>query len=177
MRYSVGSCLLLLAACGGPAASSAPTAPGNEGGAVPTRSTDTSLTGPFERLQDWPEFPTAWEDADPVRVTALGRAEGPVTVSLVEVRATDAAASCLVTIETPEGVYAGDDFLCSAFRSDETVNTAQVSVSIDGATATVRFRTSYQLEQGTPDVGNYTITCSLESVLSCTPPPAIGGYD
>ncbi len=137
---------------------------------------DESLTGPYARIEDTPEF--EYDDHDR-RTTdrVLASAPGSVTVALRELRSSDAAASCLVTIETTAGIHAGPSFLCSADRSDEVVVTDQVALAVEGSHATIRFRTSYELNGPPARVGNYTVTCTLAPVLSCTLPPKIGGYE
>jgi len=163
----------LLAACRGATDRARALSPGNQGGSA-SPGADASLIGPFKRIEDAEHLQSGDE---PMQVTALGAAKGPVHVSLVEVRNSAAAASCMVALDTAAGMYLGEDFLCSADRSDERVFTDAVQIAIEGTTATVRFRTSYQLEDTKPDVRTYTVTCALGGVLSCTPPPAIGGYD
>ena len=167
----IAASLVLLAACGGSTPPTS-TAPRNEGGAA-SPEPDASLRGPFARIEDAPYLASS----EPATVTTLGSASGPIAVSLAEVRHTSAAASCVVALQTDGGFYTGEDFLCSALRSDETIVTDGVAISIDGGTATVQFRTSYQLEQETPTVETYTVTCDLGPILHCTAPPAIGGYD
>jgi hypothetical protein len=146
-------------------------------GARPGYRADVSLRGPFARLADAPGFEHVGDAEAPAEVTVLGATDGTAKVALRQVRDTWTAASCMVTIETPDGVFVGHSFLCSANRSDEDVKTDQVSATITGDAAIVAFRVSYQIDQGTPDVKAYQIRCSLGATLSCTAPPAIGGYE
>lgn len=141
-----------------------------------TYRADASLRGPFARIADAPGFEHVDDREEPATVTVLGATDGTVKVALREVRETWTAASCQVTLETADGLFVGHSFLCSANRSDENVTTDQVSATISGDTAIIAFRVAYQIDQGTPDVKAYRIECSLREPLSCTAPPAIGGY-
>lgn len=87
-----------------------------------------------------------------MQITVLASAPGAITVALREVRSSMSSAACLITLETTTGIYAGDDFRCAADRSDEAVVTDAVAIAIavNGYTATVRFRTSYQLVDTRP---------------------------
>ncbi len=164
--------IALAAGCGG----ATPSVVENTGGDTVALAADASLRGPIDRLEDLP--PEVRGDPDsPVEITVLGSAPGDVTVALREVRVTATGATCLVTLETRDGFFFGDGFLCAADRSDETVVTDSVSVTIDGRDATILFRTSYQLDRNTPEITAGVIRCSLGTPLSCTPPPPIGGYE
>src|SRR5436190_21208809 len=114
---------------------------GNHGGdgRRPGYHADASLTGPYARVQDAPAFDHAGDPDEPTTVTVLGSTDGTIKVALREVRDTWTAASCVVTIETPDGLFVGHRFLCSANRSDEVVTTDQVSATITGDTAVVAF--------------------------------------
>jgi hypothetical protein len=158
---------LILAACGG--TQTEPQGPRNEGGAA-MPAPDASLRGPFARVEDAPYL----KGDEPLRVRTIARADGPIAVSLVEVRSTESAAECVVALETAAGLYTGEDFLCDAFRSDEVITTDDVHVAIDGEVATLRFRTSYSLDQGEPQFEQHEITCTLGGTLSCTAPPSMG---
>jgi hypothetical protein len=153
--------------------------PENLGGTEPeatAHQADASLTGPFARLEDAPEH-VSGDPEEPAVWTTLGADDGPVIVALREVRSRWTSSACMVTLQTPEGFFLGDDFLCSAETSDESVGTDQVEITIDGERARVRFRTSYQLLGSAAVVQTYEIVCRLGQTLSCSPPPAIGGYD
>jgi hypothetical protein len=131
--------LALLVLLGAACRTAPPVIASNTGGEAP-RVADATLTGPVARL-----------DEPGVTLTTLGSADGPVVVALVEKRDEDASAGCMVTIRTGEGFYVGHDFLCSADRSDEVVTTDQVTVTVTGETAVVRFRTSYTFDRTDPD--------------------------
>jgi hypothetical protein len=151
---------------------------GGDGGDPTAFRADGSLAGPFARVLDAPELADVGDPEEPAQVTVLGTmVDGAIKVGLQEVRGSWTSATCVVTIETTDGVFVGDDFLCSADRSDETVTTAAVELSIDGGVAILRFRVSYQIDGSAPDVETHVIRCNLTGTLSCTPPPAVGGYE
>src|SRR5688500_6328975 len=131
--------VVLLVGC---APSPAPTAPlGNEGGR-PAVTIGASLGGPYHDLGEVAEahyYPT-----DAAISVLASASDGPTTVALRELRSTTTGASCLVTVETTSGLYAGETFACDASRSDEEITTDQVRVVVSGETATLRFRVSYR---------------------------------
>jgi hypothetical protein len=149
----------------------------NDGGDPPKFHADGSLAGPFARMLDAPELKDMGSAEEPVDVTQLGSHAGTVTIALREVRASASSASCVVAIETADGVFVGPAFWCAADRSDESLVTDQVTIAVDGDDAVIKFRTSYQLDTGPPDVQPREIRCNLGAALSCTAPPKIGGYE
>jgi hypothetical protein len=166
--------LLLVIGCGS-APAPAPTSLDNSGGQPPPRA-DASLAGPYAELTDAESLQRSPDSELTISELAIAESTDGIEVSLQLARTSWAAASCFVVVRTPSGYYVGDGFLCDASRSDEEVTTDQMSVTVEGAVATIRFRTSYTLIGSAPDVDTYQITCDLGTPLSCTPPPAIGGY-
>jgi hypothetical protein len=161
---------LLIAGCGAPAAPATPAS--NQGGRTAAATTaDGSLRGPFASLADLAEASYYPRDATVITLGSAGR------VALRELRSSVTGASCLVTIETAQGIFAGEAFLCAADRSDESASTDAVRVVVDGDAATVRFRVRYQLDGQLPEVGEHAITCALAPHLTCSDPPRIGGYE
>jgi hypothetical protein len=128
------------------------------------------------------------EPGTPTTITSLGETRSThATIGLREYRHRWTAASCAVTVQTANGVYTGPGFLCSADRSDERFTTQNVSVSVNGWEATIRF----SVDQVTGDLArmspspqpvhhvttHHVIRCSLGlENPSCTAPPSIGGY-
>lgn len=160
--------------------SAAPRSPrpvGNDGGDPPAFHADGSLAGPFPRMLDAPELREMGSTEEPVEVTQLGSHAGTVTIALREVRDSSSSASCVVAIETADGWFVGPAFWCAADRSDESLVTDQVTIAVDGDDAVIRFRTSYQIDTGLPDVQQREIQCTVGAALSCTAPPKIGGYE
>jgi hypothetical protein len=148
-----------------------------------------ALAGPFANRDELAR--TCWdEDTTPAAITSLGESRTMhAIVGLREYRHRWTAASCAITIQTAKGVYATAGFLCAADRSDEMFATKDVSVSVAGWEATIRFTidsVTGQLGEPNPpanpvvyrDTGHYAVRCSLgPGTPSCTKLPAIGGYE
>lgn len=93
----------------------------------------------------------------PAEVKALGSATGTISVALREVRGSYTSATRVVALETPAGILVGDDFLCAADRSDETLSTDEVAVTIAADVAIIRFRVSYRLDTGKAELQTHEI--------------------
>lgn len=151
----------------------------------PPAPVGVALAGPFATPDVLAR--KCWDgDGTPATITSLGETRTMhATIALREYRHHWTAASCAVTVQTANGVYTSPGFLCSADRSDEQFTTENVSVSVTGWEATIRF----SADQATGDrihsrppprhvTTHHVIRCSLgPAAPSCTQPPAIGGYD
>src|SRR5262249_36056401 len=106
-------------------------------------------------------------------------------VALHEFRTSPSSAACAVTVQTGDGIYASSGFLCWAWRSDEEVVTKNVSVTVVGWEATLRFTVDFATgefhNRATPaahhDIRAHVIRCRLgPGTPRCTKPPAIASY-
>jgi len=145
------------------------------------------LVGPFSDeaayLRDCEDWPNPRLELSEV---VAKRGPSRAVVSLVEVRESQAAASCRAMVKTKAGLFVGPSFLCAADRSDELVETDEARIDFDENGAELRFRVGYLLvsyfrgpehRDPPPHHQDYAIRCALDGKRpACTDPPAIGGY-